>query len=560
MKIVEKIKILFLIAIPLVFFACAKQVAISGGPRDVTPPVMIEAEPVNGSVNFTEKIIYVRFDEYVKLNSLTQKLIVSPPMEEDPVVIIKGKGIKISLKPELLEPNTTYSLNFNDAIADNNENNSLNSFVYAFSTGETIDSLNFSGQVLDAFTRKPITDAWVILHDIFVDSVIKTYNPGYLTKVDQNGNFFIPFVREDDYKIYALIDNNYNYMFDIPDEGIAFIDSVFHPGVELIEISDTSGNTETKYKNYPSDIKLLIFKEKKQAQFISSNKRIKPDYLEFVFNFTQYEEYLVKIPQDENAKIYAKNNPDTVKIWLKNEELINTDSIAVFVNYRDPIYTDTMRIDTIFYRKPDTKQRDSLISVATNKAKEPQKPLSLFINTPVDEIEYSKLRLELKSDSTYIKTDCKIVQDSLNPLIINLDAKILEKSDYRIIISEGFLKTESGLTNEIDTLLFSSSSTIEYGNLKISFADKESNYIIQMLRNDAIVSEMVSVEGVVDFQFLKPATYLIRAIEDRNGNGRWDTGDYDKNLQPEPVYYYPTEYEVRSNWNHEIDWNLLMEK
>jgi uncharacterized protein (DUF2141 family) len=560
MKIVEKIKILFLIAIPLVFFACAKQVAISGGPRDVIPPVMIEAEPANGSVNFIEKNIYVRFDEYVKLNSLTQKLIVSPPMEEDPVVIIKGKGIKISLKPELFEPNTTYSLNFNDAIADNNENNSLNSFVYAFSTGETIDSLNFSGQVLDAFTRKPITDAWVILHDIFVDSVIKTYNPGYLTKVDQNGNFFIPFVREDDYKIYALIDNNYNYMFDIPDEGIAFIDSVFHPGVELIEISDTSGNTETKYKNYPSDIKLLIFKEKKQAQFISDNKRIKPDYLEFVFNSTQYEEYFVKIPQDENAKIYAKNNPDTVKIWLKNEELINTDSIAVFVNYRDPIYTDTMRIDTIFYRKPDTKQRDSLISVATNKTKEPQKPLSLFINTPVDEIKYGKLRLELKSDSTYIKIDCKIVQDSLNPLIITLDAKILEKSDYCIIISEGFLKTESGLTNEIDTLLFSSSSTIEYGNLKITFADKELNYIIQMLRNDAIVSEMVSVEGVVDFQFLKPATYLIRAIEDCNGNGRWDTGDYDKNLQPESVYYYPTEYEVRSNWNHEIDWNLLMEK
>ena len=152
MKFNKHIKLLFFVGIIAIIFSCAKQVAVSGGPKDVTPPVMIEATPQNGSVNFDSKIVYIKFDEYIKLNNINQKLIISPPIDEAPVITIKGKGVKISLNPELLDENTTYSLNFNDAIADNNENNALHSFVYAFSTGPQIDSLSFSGSVIDAFT------------------------------------------------------------------------------------------------------------------------------------------------------------------------------------------------------------------------------------------------------------------------------------------------------------------------------------------------------------------------------------------------------------------------
>ncbi len=560
MKNINKIKLLFALSLTLIIWACAKQVAITGGPKDTTPPVMVESEPVNGSTNFDEKIIYIKFDEYVKLNNLNQKLIVSPPIEEVPDVTIKGKGIKISLNPEILEPNTTYSLNFNDAIADNNENNAMNSFVYAFSTGETIDSLSFSGRVLDAFTREPISDAWVILHDVFVDSVIKTYNPGYLTKVDEEGKFFIPFVKENDYKIFGLIDNNYNYMFDIPEEGIAFIDQVYHPGVESIETIDTSGNTIQSFSNYPSDIELLIFNENKQAQFIIENKRLKPDYFEFIFNSTQYENYSVKIPQDEDALIYAKNNPDTVKIWLKNEQAISADSLVVFVDFTDPVYTDTIRHDTLVFSKPDSELRDSLVQISVIKVKEPHKPLLLHLNVPVDEINTDLISLELKSDSTFINTDFTIKRDSLNPLILHIEAEILEKSDYRINISESFLETSFGLSNLVDTLTFSSSSTLEYGNLKLNFANKSTSFIVQVLSGDKVIAENSTLNGTAQFSFLKPAEYHIRAILDSNNNGRWDTGDYDIHLQPEQVFYYPQEYEIRSNWIHEIDWDFETNK
>jgi hypothetical protein len=246
MKFSNKIRPFLILLTSLLFFACAKQVAITGGPKDIAPPVMKKSIPENGSVNFNEKTIYIQFDEYFKLNSLNQKLIISPPIEEAPEILIKGKGIKISLKPELLQPNTTYSFNFNDAIADNNENNALNSFVYAFSTGAVIDSLSFSGIVLDALTKKPVTDAWVVLYDNLNDSAIQTLSPAYVTKVDKDGDFLIPFVHENDYHVFAVKDNNYNYLFDIPEEGIAFIDSVYRPSVKIINQSDSTG---IKYKN-----------------------------------------------------------------------------------------------------------------------------------------------------------------------------------------------------------------------------------------------------------------------------------------------------------------------
>lgn len=553
-------KILLLTFLPILFFACAKQVAVSGGPKDTTPPIMLEATPPNGSVNFASKSIYVKFDEYVKLNNLNQKLIVSPPIEKNPEVTLKGKGIQIKLNPEQLKPNTTYCLNFNDAIADNNENNVLHSFIYAFSTGPAIDSLSFSGIVIDAFTKTPVDDAWVILHDVFADSAIKTYNPAYLTKVDKEGKFLIPFVRENSYRIYALRDNNYNYMYDIPEEGIAFIDSVFQPKVEAVELTDTVGNTKSILKNHPSDIELILFTENKQAQFIKSSKRLKPDYCEFVFNSTQYEDFEVNVFEDDNAIIYSTEHPDTVKIWLRNEGLIASDKIEVLVNYRDPVYPDTLRLDTLIFEKSETSKLDSLITISVSKIKEPHKSLRLTMNIPVDSINPKKMQLHLSADSTFTAEKFTIIKDNLNPLNLIIQAKFLEKFDYRIILEDGFAINNNGLSNLKDSLKFSTSSSIEYGNLLFSFVDKGKNYIIQILKSDKILAQEYSLNGLVEFLYLKPGSYRIRAIEDNNGNLRWDTGNYDKGIQPEPVYYYPGEYEIRANWNHELDWNPVVKQ
>ncbi len=554
MRLSDKIKFLILPLVLLLIFACAKQVAITGGPKDTKPPVMKKSTPDNGSVNFAESKIYIEFDEYVKLNSLSQKLIISPPIEEDPNIVIKGKGIKISLNPEKLQPNTTYSFNFNDAIADNNENNSLNSFVYAFSTGEIIDSLMFSGTVLDAFTKSSVKEVWVILHNNLSDTSINSLNPAYITKVDENGRFLIPFVKENQYKIYALKDNNFNFNFDIPGESIAFIDSVFIPGVKKVQPNDT---VEAKFVKYPDKVELLLFTENKQAQFISYYKRTKPEYLEFAFNSKQTESFKVSVYGDDEAIMICNENPDTVKIWLSNNEIINSELVNIFCSYVDPVYLDTLRTDTLVFRRPESSEKDSVFKLNINSRKEPHLPLYINCNHPVKDFDETKMWFELKSDSVFIPILFKIMVDSVSPMRLVVYANILEKSDYRLIAGNDFATDIYGLKNSAETYSFSTGSSSEYGNLQISLISDERNFIIQLLLSDKVVAEVVGVNGIAKFEYLKPANYKIRAIEDINANNRWDTGDYSQKLQPEPVYYMPAEYEVRSNWNHEIEWNPI---
>lgn len=250
-----------------VVISCAKQMTIGGGPKDVVPPHPKTFSPENGSVNFQSRRINIRFDEYVRLNSLNQKLIVSPPLSAQPNIFVQGKSVCINLKHNELQPNTTYCFNFNDAIVDNNEGNALNSFVYAFSTGEHIDSLMFTGRVLDAFTKNAVADAWVVLYNNLADTAVNTLPPSYVTKVDKNGDFKIPFVKDDNYKIYAIKDNNFNYMFDLPDESIAFLDTVYHPDTQCV--TGDSATAEIRYS--PADVKLLLFKEDRQMQYVVSH-------------------------------------------------------------------------------------------------------------------------------------------------------------------------------------------------------------------------------------------------------------------------------------------------
>ncbi|MDR2010664.1 MAG: Ig-like domain-containing protein [Bacteroidales bacterium] len=574
---VKKFPTLQMLIIMLLLFlalSCAKQVTPSGGPKDVTPPKMVESTPAPGSTNFNQKTIQIKFDEFIKLNNINQKLIVSPPIEETPVVLLTGKGLKINLKPELLEPNTTYILNFNDAIADNNENNALNSFIYAFSTGDFIDSLSFSGYVLDAYTKKPAEDTWVILHSDLSDSAISVLPPSYITKTDNRGRFLIPYVKDNNYKIYALKDGNYNHKFDLPTESIAFIDSIFRPSVEMIpdyEIikpdsilidssqiknleTDSLENEKPAYKNIPENLELLLFTENKQSQFIKSHKRLTDNKLEIVFNSTQYEEFSVKVQDDENIVMYAKNNPDTVNIWLQNKELFPADSLKVFLDYRDPVYTDSIRHDTLRFRKPEKTDSDTVPKIKISTGTLPYKNFEINMNSPIDGYDISKLKVELLKDTVFAEIDFNLYKDSLNPLKLIIEATILESSDYRIIADSGFIENIKGKVNLIDTIKIKTSSEEEFGGLKINFGDHSKSYLVQLLQNNNTIKEQISGNGVVKFSYLVPGKYKIRVIEDLNNNKRWDTGDFLIKKQPEPVYYYPSEYEIMSKWEHEIDW------
>lgn len=547
----------------MLVLACAKQVALTGGTKDVTPPEAKASSPENGSTNFSSKhkskYIIVKFNEYIKLNDVSSKLIVSPPMENKPTAVVSGKKLKIKLNTTQLKPNTTYCLNFNDAIADINENNALNSFVYAFSTGPEIDSMQFAGTVFDSYTRKPVDDAWVMLYKDFSDTAVTTKIPDYITKVDKKGNFYINFVAENEYKVFALRDNNSDFMFNLPEEGIAFIDTVFRPAVEVsydtVKAKDSlkTDSIVTKYNYTPNDIKLLLFKENKTPQFFKSSKRVKRNYFELVFNFTQYEKYNFTIPGDSAAFVWANNNPDTVKIWLKDTSLIASDTLKIFAEYVDPAFPDSVHYDTLKFRKQDKLFPDTLLTMKLSKEKRPNSDYSILFSQPVETFDASKLTLFGAVDTLFEKMDSRVERDSLNPLRLRVMADITEGRKYRIAVDSAFATCIYGYTNEADTVDIVPMRETDFGALKVIFQD-DRPYFVELIQGDKVMAH-ASVSGKeASFVYLTPGKYDIRVIDDDNQNGRWDTGDYSIHLQPEKVFYYPQQYEIRSSWEHEITW------
>ncbi|MBR5983352.1 MAG: Ig-like domain-containing protein [Bacteroidales bacterium] len=547
----------------ILVLACAKQVALTGGTKDVTPPEAKVSSPENGSTNFSSKhkskYIVVKFNEYIKLNDVSSKLIVSPPMEDKPVAVVSGKNLKIKLNTTQLKPNTTYCLNFNDAIADINENNALNSFVYAFSTGPEIDSMRFAGTVFDSYTRKPVDDAWVMLYKDFSDTAVATKIPDYITKVDKKGNFYINFVAENDYKVFALRDNNSDFMFNLPEEGIAFIDTVFRPKVEVsydtVKTKDSLklDSIVTKYNYTPDDIKLLLFKENKTPQFFKSSKRVKRNYFELVFNFTQYEKYNFAVPGDSAAFVWATDNPDTVRIWLKDTSLIASDTLKIFAEYIDPAFPDSIHYDTLKFRKQDKLFPDTLLTMKLSKEKRPDADYSILFSQPIETFDTSKLTLFGAVDTLFEKMDSRVEKDSLNPLRLRVVAEIAEGRKYRIAVDSAFATCIYGYANKADSVDIVPMRETDFGALKVIFQD-DRPYFVELIQGDKVMAH-ASVSGKeASFVYLTPGKYDIRVVEDENQNGRWDTGDYSIHLQPEKVFYYPQQYEIRSSWEHEVTW------
>ena len=552
--------ILIAVRASLLVLACAKQVVLTGGAKDVTPPEPKASMPENGSTNFStkhkSKYVVVKFNEYIKLNDVSSKLIVSPPMEEKPVAIVNGKKLKIKIKTSQLKPNTTYCLNFNDAIADINENNALNSFVYAFSTGQEIDSLSFAGTVFDAFTRKPVNDAWVTLYSNLSDTAVSTTMPDYITKVDKNGNFCINFIAENDYKAFALRDNNSNFKFDLPEEGIAFIDTTFHPLVEIsydtVKTKDTLNDSiVTKLQYQPDDVKLLLFTENKTPQYFKSTKRVKRNYFELVFNFTQYEKFNFTVPNDSAAFVWAAENPDTIRIWLKDTALIASDTLKIFAEYVDPAFPDSIHHDTLKFRKQDKLFPDTLLTMKLSKDKRPDSDYIISFSQPVETFDTSRLSLFGAVDTLFEKMECSIEKDSLNPLNLRVIADIAEGRKYRVAVDSAFATCIYGYSNKADSIEIVPMRETDFGALTVKFQD-DRPYLVELLQSDKIKARNKVTDRQVTFVNLLPGKYDIRIIDDENGNGRWDTGDYTRHLQPEKIFYYPQTYEIRSSWEHEV--------
>jgi len=522
----------------IILFGCAKRGTPTGGPKDSIPPVLVNANPKLNSTNFDSEEIRLTFDEWIKLDKVQDQLIISPPIEKSSFEIKPLSGVtkKVFLKfLDSLAPETTYTINFGNSIQDNNENNPLTFFSYTFSTGETIDSLYVRGNTKDAFSQE--SDEFISLQlyrvdSLFKDSIIFQDKPTYISNTLDSTNYTFQNLKEGKYLLIALKDVDNNYFFDPFFDKIGFIDSLI---------------------TLPRDsvIDLKLFKEETEIiwdkpHFINSEKIGFGYYGKLDLDKIKIES---NIPDSINYVFIKEKETDTLNLWLSRNSF---DSLNFSL-----IETDTIKLTTVkFDRKRDSLIDSLNISSKTANVIHLKESFKISSNIPLNKIEDSLITIR-DIDSLIIPFTTSI-NDRLDE--INIDFEVSPSDDYSIFIKPRAIKDIRGTEN--DTLQFNVvSQTLEdYGNVFLDvITNNESKFILHLLdSNSNIIREFnnVNSNSTYTFDYIRPGKYTFRLIEDLNSNDIWDTGNYLKQVQPEPVYYFPSELDVRANWDLNETFNL----
>lgn len=558
----------------LLFFSCANQVSPGGGPQDEDPPVVLKSVPPNFSIGFNKKTIQLTFNEFVKLKQANQQILISPPTKTAPNYKLKGKSVIIELQDELL-PNTTYSIFFGNAIVDITEENPLTDFLYVFSTGNYIDSLSLAGEIMNAFTLKPEGEVFVMLYSlqndtIPIDSLPMLVRPLYVAKTDKNGLFRLQYLRNEPMKLFALRDMNSNYLFDIPDEEIAFIDSLVIPEIPLTIEPDTSSVAKSDsliyrdlYQNY---YPLRLFQHVDSTQRLINQEGFYPPKFRLVFKQPTDSlsiELLNSKPESDWKIEEFSARKDSLLVWITNPAL---DSLDLKILIGDTIF-DTIQIVIPEKKVPKSSQR-------RRDDEETIKPERLIISNNI------KARTIEMYDSFFLTFDNPLVSfDFSNVLLIaGLDTitgapfsptdsirrrfkfeRILkEETFYDLTFPDSSFYDIYGLTNDSLRFTFTTRKVSEYGNIFIDLKLQDETYphIIQLLDiKDKVIRELyIEQSGELRFELLNPAVYRLKAIRDKWLNRVWDTGKYNDHRQPEDVFFFPLELQVRPNWDVQESW------
>jgi len=570
----NRIKILFVFLLLFSLFQCAKISAPVGGKRDTTPPVLTKSTPPNFTVNFKGNKIEIEFDEYVQLKNINQKLIVSPPLKNRPTIRTKGKGLVIDLKEDLKD-STTYSFNFGDAIADNNEGNVLNNFQFVFSTGPVLDSLSIHGRVKYAFDLQIPKEAYVLMYDNLSDSAIFKNKPLYVTKINENGIFQLNHLKADTFQLYALEDANGNYKYDFPEQ-IGFLDHSIQINPEKdapVRVNDTLVPTDSLRGGY----ELFIFEEKRHKQYLKNTNRNRKENLLFEFNMPPEEKVEIKFLDDTNlVHPYIEEvhkNKDSLDLWLTDTSLINKDILMVELNYllskKEPkeYKKDTvrMRYATPTRGKKKTKNSQSpqqlhLILTLNARNRKPldlNAPLVVKAPTPIEKTDSSKWQLFSYKDS--IETNEGIAWGGKNKRLKNvvLPHKWKPDTKYKIVLYPGAVTDIYGLSNDTTEVAFKTQKEDYYGRIILELNEIKKVLQIQLMDSKEKVIREVEVrqDTTLNFDFLPPQEFLIKSFADENKNGIWDTGDLLRKIQAEKVSYYSEKIKVRSNWDFKKTWS-----
>ncbi len=533
-------KIIYTILSLAIISGCAKRGNPTGGPIDSIPPVLVNANPKLNSTNFDSEEIRLTFDEFVKLDKVQDQLIISPPVEKSAYEIKPLTGVtkKVFLKfIDTLDINTTYTINFGNSIKDNNENNPLTFFSYTFSTGETIDSLYVKGNISDAYDID--TDEYVSIHlyridSTLNDSIIFNKRPTYISNSLDSTSYSFRNLKEGKYLIVAMKDVDNNYFFDPFYDKIGFIDSIITlPKDSIID-----------FKLFKEETELIWDK----PHFLNSEKIGFGYYGKLDFSSLVIDS---KLPDSVDYTFTKEIEKDTIYLWLTRNSF---DSLNFNL-----IEKDTTKLTTIkFDRKRDTLIDSLSINAKTVNVIHLRESFKLSSNMPIQKIEDSLISIrDVDSISVPFATS---LNDNLDEIDIKFE--VSPSDNYRIFILPKAIRDIKGVTN--DTLQFNlvSQALEDYGNIYLDvIRNSQSKFILHLLNSNGDIIRKynnVNENSTFNFDYIRPGKYTFRLIEDLNNNNLWDTGNYLKRVKPEPVYYFPSELEVRANWdlNETFDLNI----
>ena len=533
-------RIFFHFALLFLIMSCARRSSPTGGLKDSIPPELLRAYPKINSTLFDKDEIELVFDEYIKIKDLGRQLIISPPIEKSyykikPPESVVSKKIEIELL-DSLDENTTYTFNFGNSIADNNEDNLLPFFYYAFSTGPVLDSLQIRGKINDALEKDTESFISVYLYpadSTFKDSSIFLKKPFYVTSTLDSIIYNFKNIREGEYEIIAIKDEAGNYLFDQNIDKIGFIDKPIKlPNDSIIDLTIFKEN-----ENFSWGRPFFVNKNRLGIQYYGDLKNMKELKL------------ISEVPEKFVSLINKDRVKDTLNYWFKG---LDVDSLQFSLQG-----IDTIRSSTVKFRK--SKEKDSLIIRSlTGGVIEFKDTFKISSNIPIMEVKKEFINI-INLDSTQIPFEAKIDE---NHDIINILFEVEPNDEYKISIYPDAIN--DFFDNPIDSLSYKVQSRDReyYGNIFLQLIrDTAESFILELLDKDFNVVRKQKKSNEIDlyiFRHLTPGDYYIRYIKDLNNNGRWDTGNYLKKLQPEKVFYHPNKLELRSNWD--LNENFFIEK
>lgn len=592
---------------------CAKIGSPTGGAKDVTPPKYVAGEPENRSTRFSGKEINFSFDEYIQFKDLNKELLISPPMEKKPDVQVRDRSVRIKLKSDLL-PDATYTLSFGNAITDLNEGNPLRDFEYVFSTGDHIDSLSLAGKALNAFDHKPLKDAQVLvmLYDRFGDSIPMKEIPRFIGRANKDGLFTVNNLGIDTFRVIAVNDLNNNLKYDRGDEEVAFLDSLTVISAQTVKpmhfIKDTvktalpeKGEKESKTGKKPSvkqmvdttvmqgknlnavNVDLYYFSELTEKVYLEARKRDIPEKLQFMFNRPPVEPVKLERPGDKATEPWFIEEPgvtgDTLTYWITDTLQSKSDTLKVLLTYAttDSAGRAISRTDTLQMRyqqvqdksttgrksrTPAQKTAGKYLKLTPSTADKGTQDLnSLFgfeAGKPLKETDAAKMELFILRDTLETPARFTMVADSVNRRRFALKVNWEENTNYRLVLWPDAVHDIYGAANDTLRIRFLTQKSDFYGRILLTVGARQYPVIVELYNEKGNLAgwRRITEPGKEVFDFLPPARYTVKAIADRNDNGRWDTGDYLRHRQPEPVYFYTLPVVLRSNWDYEINWDI----